>query len=372
LNRFKRLNILSVVKQLYIQGKLIAYVKNFQHDVFISYARADNESDNWVDQFVKQLRCAVKQRLGGTEPTIFFDTSSLHANHPLEDLLQAAQNSALFLAIASPSYAVRPWTRQELEDFCKTDPDLHRLFAVECMPLDEPETYPDPLHTHNRLKLWRSSKSISKTPNPLDPRSKGFKDSINDLAEKIKNQLKALNSQAEAVLPPTNPEPLGKCVLLAQVTDDLEDEREQVRRYLEQFNITVLPKDNYPQGGNEFQAAFNNDLSVADFFVQLFGPKQGRTPPDFSEGYTRFQHSQALKTNKQIMQWRHPELLLDNVQNPDYLNLLTAETVMASTLESFKAEIVRRCQLPVKPVNKNSSSLPMVFINADREDLPIA
>ena len=27
----------------------MAYVRNFQHDVFISYARADNEADKWVD-----------------------------------------------------------------------------------------------------------------------------------------------------------------------------------------------------------------------------------------------------------------------------------------------------------------------------------
>jgi hypothetical protein len=240
------------------------------------------------------------------------------------------------------------------------------------MPLDETDTYPHPLDTHKRLQLWRSNEPISKTPNPLNPSSEQFKDIINDLAEHIKNQLKALNSQAESVLPPTNPEPLGKCVLLAQVTDDLEEEREQVRRYLEQFNISVLPKDNYPQGGNEFKAAFNNDLSVADFFVQLLGPKQGRTSPDFPEGYTRFQHSQVLKANKQLMQWRHPELPLANVQNPDYLNLLTAETVMATTLESFKAEIVRRCQLPIKPVKNTHSALPLVFINADLEDLSIA
>jgi hypothetical protein len=88
----------------------------------------------------------------------------------------------------------------------------------------------------------------------------------------------------------------------------LEEEREQVRRYLEQFNITVLPKDNYPQGGNDFKTAFTKDLSVAGFFVQLLGPKQGRTPPDLPEGYTRFQHNQALEANMQLMQWRHPEL----------------------------------------------------------------
>ena len=71
----------------------MAFVKNFQHDVFISYAYADDTPDasgkGWVSQFVAQLECALKQRLGGTNALrIFFDSRDLNSNHQLNVLLK--------------------------------------------------------------------------------------------------------------------------------------------------------------------------------------------------------------------------------------------------------------------------------------------
>lgn len=355
----------------------MAYVNNFQHDVFISYAHVDDEGEAWVSQFVKQLECAIKQRLGGRIlPEIYFDAKCLNANHPLPELLEAARNSAIFVAVASRAYATRDWTQQELAAFSNTNPDLLRLFAAECLPLSDGDTYPDPLENHTRLPFWRTNEPHSTTPMPLDTVDKTFRAQIHDLAEHISLQLKALKNAQTTVLPPAatdqpTPKANNKCVLLAQVSDDLDDEREQVRRYLQQYHITVLPENTYPQGGAEFKIAFASDLSKADYFVQLLGAKPGKTPPDLPEGYARYQRDQASQSKVKILQWRHPELATDNIQNPDYLDLLTAETVMSSTLESFKAEIVKLSQAPapIPPPPKLSLN---VFINADQEDLTIA
>ena len=48
-------------------------------------------------------------------------------------------------------------------------------------------------------------------------------------------------------------------MLLAQVTDDLYDERESVHAYLEQFAVKILPENDYPQGGIDFAAALEGD-----------------------------------------------------------------------------------------------------------------
>lgn len=353
----------------------MTYVKNFQHDVFISYAHADNEGEAWVSQFVQQLECAVKQRLGGKiAPKIYFDAKCLNANHPLPELLEAARNSAIFLAVASRAYATRDWTQKELAAFSKTDPDLLRLFAVECLSLNEGDTYPDPLENHARLPFWRTNEPHSTTPMPLSPASETFRAQIHDLAEHISLQLKALNN-SQTIPPPSvvtdQPSPNNKYVLLAQVTDDLEDDRDQVRRYLQQFNITVLPENTYPQGGNDFKAAFAKDLAKADYFVQLLGAKPGKTPPDLPEGYARYQRDQASHNNIKILQWRHPQVEIATIQNADYRDLLGAETVMCSTLESFKAGIVKLSLAPTpKPIPPKTSL--SVFINADQDDLTIA
>jgi hypothetical protein len=69
-----------------------------------------------------------------------------------------------------------------------------------------------------------------------------------------------------------------RTVLLAQVTDDVEDEADQLLRYLNQYGdeIVVLPKASYSQGGEAFMTAFRQDLGQAELFVQILGRRAGR------------------------------------------------------------------------------------------------
>jgi hypothetical protein len=167
-----------------------------------------------------------------------------------------------------------------------------------------------------------------------------------------------------------------KTILLAQTTDDLEDEADQLLRYLNQFSdeVDVLPRAGYSQGGEAFMSAFRRDLAQADAFVQLLGGHIGRVPPDLPLGYTRFQLDTARGAGVEIMQWRHPDLDINNIGDSVYRNMLTAETVVASGLEAFKSLILdwarKRPQEPRKtPIRPQS---PTVFINADQNDMTIA
>jgi hypothetical protein len=163
-----------------------------------------------------------------------------------------------------------------------------------------------------------------------------------------------------------------RVILLAQCTDDIEEEAEQLRRYLKQFEseVMLLPANGYPQGGDVFRESIRADMEHAGLFVQLLGKRAGRTPPDLPEGYTRVQLEAAKAAAIPIMQWRHPELDVNAVANNDYRALLTAETVVASGLEAFKQQILAWVRAPLaKPRVTRSST---VFINADLKDLDIA
>jgi hypothetical protein len=298
-------------------------------------------------------------------------------------MLTAARRSAVFLAIASRSYASREWTRQELAAFVRTPQDTSRLFAVECLPLGVGEVYPVPLQEHHRMAFWRALSPNSSTPIvlslTLDPAA--FQQRIHDLAEQIRNQLltlkrttpsPGLNSSLRTSLVSEDNLPRQtnyRRVLLAQVTDDLEDERDQLRRYLEQFGASILPTGTYPQGGDAFKAAFDADLSQATLFVQLLSRQAGRAPPDLDEGYTRFQYQAAAARGMEIVQWRRPDLDVDNVTNSQHRELLTAETVIATGLETFKAEVLRRATPSPQQKLVRSS---LVFIDADKDDTVIA
>ena len=120
----------------------MAFVHGFENDVFISYAHADNEvdalGDAWVQQFQQNLRIALKQRLGrGDDINIYFDARRLQGNHPLDEILDSVRKSAVFVAVGSPSYVNRQWTRDELAAFAAVSDEPGRLFGIERLPLDE-------------------------------------------------------------------------------------------------------------------------------------------------------------------------------------------------------------------------------------------
>ena len=256
----------------------MAYVPGYDHDVFVSYAHADeaaNSSGKWATELVDRLHGALKHRLGGSEElSVFFDTACLGSNQQLEEMLTAARRSAVFLAIASRSYASRDWTRQELAAFVRIPEDTSRLFAIECLPLGEGERYPPPLQEHHRMTFWRAV-SPSNTPVPLSLEldAGAFHQRIYDLAEQIRTGCSSFGNPRQTA--GTRPIPmrlqvpsasrLGSQTIAAsfsaQVTEDLEDERDELRRHLDQFGVEFVPATTYPQGGDAFKRAFEADLA---------------------------------------------------------------------------------------------------------------
>ena len=183
----------------------MAFVHGFENDVFISYAHADNEvdalGDAWVHQFQQNLRIALKQRLGrGDEINIYFDARRLQGNHPLDEILDSVRRSAVFLAVGSPSYVNRQWTRDELAAFVAVSDDPSRLFALERLPLDPGERYPDPLHDYFRISFWQRDQNEADIPLTLTPRLNTtlYYVRLQTLAEQIRGQLAQMANRSAA------------------------------------------------------------------------------------------------------------------------------------------------------------------------------
>jgi hypothetical protein len=366
----------------------MAYAAGFEYDLFVSYAAVDNAepiSDNgrgWVSMFVHRLEAVLASRLGGRDKVrIYFDVRNLSGNQQINELLDAVRHSALFLAVGSPAYAERDWTKRELETFVKSAADTRRLFAVDYLPLDTGASHPAPLQEHKRLKFWEIDESASLTALPLSQGGEPFRNRIHDLADQIKKQLVAINL-AEVTRPAIsevaealaiNHERRSKGVAyLAHTTDDLEEERLQVQRYLEQFSFLVLPATDLPGGGEAFRTAVRADIAQSDLFVQLLGPRAGRYPSDVPEGYAAAQLSAAKAAAKEVVLWRHPELDVEKVTDPRQRGLLTDASVIACGLESFKSEVRRRLELRARREAPKAKSSSLVFINSSESDYDVA
>ena len=202
----------------------------YEYDVFISYAHADDIPDafgnGWVGQFQDELRKILPQRLKGEIPSIFFDRSDIKSNHQLGKLRAAARNSAVFVAITSPNYAARSWTREELRAFTESnkwnEEGETRICAVECLEPEGRDTFPPPLDTHIALPLWEMRGTVSI---PLRPRHDEYLVKLTMVAIDIAKMLRQIrNGAARGATGLAGAEAAGgsgPSVLLAQATDDL-------------------------------------------------------------------------------------------------------------------------------------------------------
>lgn len=369
------------------------YSADYDYDLFISYAHFDNapgiDGVQWVSELHNHLRAALRQRigLGADDLRIFFDPM-LRANQQLPELLEAARRSAIFLAVGSRAWASRDFTLQELDAFCSANTDPAQLFLVECLPLHSGQSYPRSLDQHLRIALHSSSEGgTAMSWSPIEDRRR-FREGVHRLAEQIGDQLIQMRSgkqplvaggpaapgggaaRARPAAAPRDPRAGG--VLIAQPTDDLFDETEQLDNFLRQYGIPTSQAGRFPQGGRDFTDAFEQSLVSCSLFVQLLGPFSGRHPGDLPIGYTQFQAQAAQAAGVQIMQWRRPDIVPAAHTDASYAAMLEGGAVTASTLEEFKEAVKERAlrsQAPEPPRKKPSS---LVFIDADSSDFEVA
>jgi hypothetical protein len=359
----------------------MAFIPGARNDVFISYAHFDNEGgatgERWVSDFRQRLESALKQRLG-CPVGIYFDERSLEGHHVLSEILDNVRNSAIFVPILSPSYVNRKWTNDELDAFVSSEGGNRIIFTIERLPLESEEAYPKSLRERKRTPFWFHTEDTGVVDilTPSQKRERYF-GAINDVVDHMARQLRTMKANgglgAKADQPRIEVTAEGPAVLLAQVTEDIDEQRDQVRRHLEQFNIPVLPASLYPQGGEEFARAFGGDLARAALFVQLLGPVAGRRPPDLPQGYAQFQFETAAAKGLPTMLWRRPDLDPATVGGA-HAALLADPSVKAMSLEAFKAEIVRKMQTPPPPPPKPAAQRGSgtVFINAIPGDSELA
>jgi hypothetical protein len=366
----------------------MSFVSDFKHDLFLSYAHFDNEEDaqgvRWVSRFQLDLKNALRQRLG-QDPEVFFDTRSFEASDHVDFLLENARQSAIFVALLSPSYVARDFTIRELEAFCTRASGVSPVVVVELLPAEESEHHPL-LEGRKRTPFWRKDPAEQDIPLRVTPRfnPETYNERLQVLAHQVKKLLvdqrqgatpRASVDEAPRARPQAQTtvtaEPAPRTVLLAQTTDDLYDECERIRACLEQFGTKVLPENDYPQGGTDFAAAFDADVARSTLFVQLLGNFGSRKPPDLPQTYSQYQYETAKTRGLKILQWRRPDLDLASISHRDKI-LLEGPDVLAVGLEEFKGEILRCCTQPPPKTAVPQNGSYHVFINADRSDKDLA
>jgi hypothetical protein len=327
----------------------MAFVPFHNHDVFVSYAHIDDEplfgaQRGWVTTLINNLETVVRQKLGAKDLTIWMD-HELAGNRPLTDTILAALGKTATLLIAlSPGYLASDWCRRERQAFLQLVKGRRdagsQVFVVYGDSLDR-SNVPAELSDLIGYPFWVQEQD-GKAPRRLGvpvptPGEPEYYNRVNQLGHELSQELKRLRAAAEGAS--TAPE--GPTVFLAEVTDDLETRREEVRRYLSQAGLNILPQTYYPRDDpTAFAQTMTTDLTRCKVFVQLLGAYTGRKPPTLAKGYPVLQHELAQSSNLPILQWRSRDLDMRTVEDQAQRTLLEGPTVRACGIAEFKQAIV--------------------------------
>ena len=367
------------------------FVPGFEHDVFVSYVHVDNrkygQEIGWVETLVENIREALPQKLKRGQPDIWRDPR-LSSSEPFSDAIRkAVTHSATLLVILSESYLTSEWCRRELALFLEaaeqTGGATGRIFLVRLDALDH-SRWPEAFHGLLGQKFFEQANVDAPartlgTPLANDPEKHLYFQRLDDLSSELATKLLNMKQAAEIPaastgtqeLPGPQPPNNSPAVFLAEATPDLDDLRDNIRRYLNQADIRVLPETYYDRTPKAFRTAMEADLDQSLLFVQLLGLYVGPKTSDLPKGYEGLQLDVAEEKGIPILRWHDPELNVTSVRDQA---LLTRAEVMVMAFEEFKREIVnnvrkRQAEQKLSAIEGDGA---YVLVNANSRDEQVA
>lgn len=268
--------------------------ERFKNDLFISYRRASNGNpDRWVDQFCGALRNNLAEMLG-REVTIWRDVEQIGtADVWREELRDAVDNAAIFLAVFSAGYFGSDECRREFDRFLQrmkdADGESRKLFPVFKQPLNPEPPAPRELSTLQSHEFFQwappgTGRYVELGPQNTSAGERNFWTSLSWLAQDIQKSLDLLEKGKEITA-------LGK-VFLSCVCPELEWQRKQLRADLQQSGYIVLPRHEYIWSEADNPERVAADLDDALLSVHLVTGARSNDPDSVARSRLQLQLAQ--------------------------------------------------------------------------------
>jgi hypothetical protein len=300
---------------------------NFESDAFISYAHLDNielikGQKGWISNLHRALEVRVGQLLG-KQPQIWRDPKLKGNDHFAETLVEKLSRVAVLVTVLSPRYVKSDWAHKELNAFWIAAErqggirfhDKLRVFKVLKTPVPF-EKHPPELQTllgYEFFKIDPETGRVREMDEAFGPEAqREFWLKLDDLAHDICYLLEMLEAPDAS---PTSP-PVGHGVYLAETTSDLREQREALRRDLQQHGHMVFPTRPLPMVASEVKAAVAEDLAKCQLSVMLVGRNYSFVPEGSADCLLEIQDQQAIeraaKGNFSRLIWIPPGLQVDD------------------------------------------------------------
>ena len=281
---------------------------HFEGDAFISYAHLDNVElvegrKGWVANLHRALEVRVGQLLGKA-PHIWRDPKLSGNDLFAETLVAKLQKVALLVTVISPRYVKSEWTIRELNEFyhaAETQGGIHvsnkaRVFKVLKTPVPLDRTPPElrALIGYEFFKVDPETGKVRELDEIFGPDAhRDFWLKLDDLAHDIVALLEAMDGPGESTPAAGVTATTKPAVYLAETTSDLREQREAIRRDLQQQGYPVLPDRTIPHVFEEAAAAITEDLNRSRMSIHLIGKNYGLVPEGGAQSIVQMQHELA-------------------------------------------------------------------------------
>jgi hypothetical protein len=354
-------------------------------DLFVSYAHVDDKPEEgfesgWVSTLVRSLKNELARKLGRPDAASVWMDHQLATNcRVTPEIEDRIRRCALLLLVLSEGYLASVWCLRELQEFLAREIGRRRgttsnIFVVEYARIQRPPELSDLLGK----RFWEVDPDDDKRTRTIgfpevDPADRRrYYNLLNDLCRDMVAELQRQKALTDPGGPPPPPPP-DRSIYLAEASDDLEDQYDEVKRYLTQHSYGVVPTRVYPSEPEAFEEAVRGDLGPARLFVQLLSELPGKKLDKSERRRVAVQHECAVTLKKPILQWRRGGINMDKVSSPIHRALLNGPEVMEVDLEEFKAAIVQRDRiLSAPPSTPPRPDNCFIFVNMTEEDHELA
>jgi hypothetical protein len=350
-----------------------AYTPGFTHDVFISYAHANNipltpGDDGWITKFHLALEQFLVSELGRGEYFSIWRDKKLQGLDDFGEMIEATLcKSAVLISIYSQGYVESEWCRKELKLFCQQKPspfglkigEKFRFIRVELGAIREPNTE-IPEDFVNRALGYQFYEIKDEIDKPFrrtsaDDADQRYWDVMRRLARDIAQLLKQMKKMSQ----PQQVASSGPTVYLAEAADDLEEHRNLVKTALEQKGVRVVPEFPLSLGDSELALTIRRYIKEAMLTVHLVGQYPGKTPAKQTRPVVHLQYDLATEIAREKSLPRliwHPNNLnpgeISKEEHRKFLESLdgapgASDEILRASLEELKEIILVRVFPPV-------------------------
>ena len=374
---------------------------HFEGDAFISYAHMDNIElieghRGWVSNLHRALEVRVGQLLG--KPPHIWRDPKLQGNDFFEHtLMERLQHVAALVPVISPRYVKSEWTRKELDEFWKAAReqggvrfgDKVRVFKVlkTPVPLEMHPPELQPLLGYEFFKVDPQTGRVHELDAIFGPEAqRDFWLKLDDLAHDICCLLEIVQKHEGTGAPASGSQPAP--IFLAETTSDLVEQRETIRRDLQQHGYTVLPARSMAPVASELKKHLREDLAHCQMSIHLIGKNYGLVPEGAVESLLEIQNELAIERHAQgefaRLLWIPPGLQVDDDRQRKVIEhfrmdpqTLHGADLLETFLEDLKTVIHDRLSRTEKPQQHTPISMAAgenlcrVYLICDQRDVEL-